>query len=250
MKQSNTTVMIAALALLLGGCNDIFSIDNQDPPTSQLTGRVVFEGQPVGVRVPSGSAQVLLWQIEPAYPLDGSIPVYLNMSGDYSALLFDGTYEVSLLSGGGPWVSDPTRRTVVVNGNTTFDIPVQPYYTILNETITYSPSPAPGGSITATFRVGQHTTSPLVEWVGVYVNRTTFVDRTRSLLANNVKERTRAQVQTQLNNNSDITITVNLPTDIHVTPSPDRRNSVFVRVGVKTVGVSEMAFSQVYEIPI
>lgn len=249
MKQDNRILATLAAAVLLSGCDGIFSIDNWDPPSSNLTGQLHFNGKPVGVR--ANSAQLELWQIEPAYPIEQKIVVHVDQNGQYSTVIFDGTYEVNVLSGSGGWVNNPTRRQVVVQGNTVLDIPVQPYYTIENESITYNPNPAPGGSITATFNVGQHVTSPLVEYVGVYIGNTAIVDRTNKLaIANNVVERTRAQVQNQLNTNSPITITVNLPADIHVTPSPERRNHLHVRIGVKTVGVAEILFSDMYKIAI
>lgn len=231
------------------GCDGIFSTDNWDPPGSMLTGAVVFNGQPVGVR--TNGVQLDLWQIEPEYELEDRIPVYVDQDGTYSVALFDGTYDIVLRAGNGPWVDDPTRHRVVVRGNTTFDVPVKPYYTIQNESYTYSPEPGPGGSITATFTVGRHDTSRAVEYVGVYIGTTTFVDRTNAIsIPNNVRERSGSAIQQELESGSPITITVNLPDNIHLTPSPARRNEVFVRVGVKTVGVAEMAFSQVTKVGI
>jgi hypothetical protein len=94
-------------------------------------------------------------------------------------------------------------------------------------------------------------TTRQVEWVGVYVGLTTFVDRINSLaIANAQRERLRAQVQTQLDARSPITIAVQLPANIYETQSPARREHVFVRVGVKTVGVTEMLFSPVQKIGI
>jgi hypothetical protein len=241
---------IALVSLVaLPGCDNMLSIDNWDRPDAMLSGNLVFNGQPVGVRVNGVNLQ--LWQIEPEYPLETALPVRVDQSGRFSAAIFDGTYEINLVPGNGPWVDDPTRRTVVVRGATSFDIPVQPYYTVQNPQITYNPNPAPGGSITATFNVGQHNTSRALEWVGVYVGTTTFVDRSNGLpISNAIRERSRTAIQNTLNQNGTVSITVNLPSDIHLTPSPDRRNDVFVRVGVKTVGVSEMLFTPVHKVGI
>jgi hypothetical protein len=233
----------------LPACDNMLSVDNWERPNAILSGNLVFDGQPMGVRVNGVNLQ--MWQIEPAYPLDTPLAVRVDQHGRYSAAIFDGTYEISLVTGNGPWVDDPTRRTVVVRGETSLDIPVQPYYTIQNTQITYNPSPAPGGSITATFNVGQHNTSRALEWVGVYVGTTTFVDRSNGLpISNAVRERSRTAIQNQLNENGTVSITVNLPSDIHLTPSPARRNDVFVRIGVKTVGVGEMLFTPVHKVGI
>lgn len=251
MKQGKLIITLVALPALIAGC-DIFDVDNMDAPDSMLTGQVVFGGQPVGVRNQTGSAQILLWQtdwdVDNPDRIESSIPVYLSPSGEFSAMLFDGEYEIQMVDNQGPWQNDatPRSRTVSVRGDTQLDLPVEPYYTIQEENITYSPNPAPGGSITATFKVGQHVTSPLVDLVGVYVNRTTFVDRTRFTVRG---ERTRANLP-ELDTNGTITVTVNLPDDIHLGPSPEPRTSVYVRVGVKPVGLTELAFTQVYKIDI
>jgi hypothetical protein len=101
--------------------------------------------------------------------------------------------------------------------------------------------------------VGQHVTSPLLEFVAVYISPVQTVDHSNVFSipgGTNAIQRTRAQVLTQLNANAPITFTVNLPNDIHRQPSPDRRNHVFVRVGVKTVGVTERVYTNVYRIDI
>jgi hypothetical protein len=142
---------------------------------------------------------------------------------------------------------------VAVNGNTTIDVPVQPYYTITDATITHNPAVnQPYGAISATFKVGQVNTANQVEFVGVYIGLTRFVDRSPNTIsiANGIREKTRANIQTALNTNGDITISINLPATIHQTPGPDRRNFVFVRIGVKTVGVAELWYTPVQEIAI
>jgi hypothetical protein len=251
MKQGKLILTMMALPLLAAGC-DIFEVDNMDPPTSLLSGRVIAtDGEPVGVRIPSNTAQLLLWQtdwdVENPNRIETSIPVHLDTSGEFNALLYDGEYEIEVVNGAGPWQNLTTRPTLTVNGATSFDLEVEPYYTIDEEVITYDPNPAPGGTITATFRVDQFTTSPLVELVGVYVNTTPFVDRNRRT---SFAERARSQIQTELNTNGTITVTVPLPANIHTTPSPEPREAVHVRVGVKTVGISELAYSPVYKIAI
>src|SRR5688500_16179048 len=101
-------LVLMSFGVLLAGCDNIFGLDNLDAPDQELVGRVVFNGQPVGVRVPTNAPQLDLWQVEPAYELVGSIPVTLTMEGNYTAALFPGTYEVQLRAGGGPWVNDAT----------------------------------------------------------------------------------------------------------------------------------------------
>ncbi len=239
-----------ALAAAAAGCDGIFSLDNWDPPESRLTGELTFQGEPLGVRI--NSTFLELWQTVPEYPIEERIDVYVHQDGQFSAILFDGTYEANIRAGSFGWVDNESRQQVVLRGEASLEVPVQPYYTIENETITYNPGPGPGGSITATFNVAKHNTDLNLEYVGVYVGTRAIVDRTNNPLgiSNAVRERSRAAIQSELDSNSPITITIPLPDDVHVTPSPARRNFVHVRVGVKTQTRTELVYTQVYKIDI
>lgn len=233
--------------LLLGGCN-ITDLDNYTPPESTITGRVLFEGRPIGVR--SGGVQLELWQ--PAYELNTKIPVRVAYDGTFAAAVFDGSYEINLLPGNGPWLNNPTRIPVAVNGQANVDIEVTPYYTIENESITFNPAGGgPHGTVQASFSVRQVNPTQALEYVGLYVGTTVLVDRNTSLsIPNSQRERLRSAILSELNSNSPISISVTLPANIYETQSPVRREHVFVRVGVKTAGVAEMLFSPVYRIAI
>jgi hypothetical protein len=230
-------------SLLLGGCDNMFALDNYVEPNAMLTGEVVYQGQKVGVR--SNGVQLELWQPGSEFQLNTKIPVHIDQDGSFSAAVFDGNYEINLLGGNGPWLDNPTRIPVVVRGNTMIQVPVTPFYTINNINITYNAGlNAPGGVIQASVDLGQINTSRAVEFVGLYVGTTAIVDRTNSVVR---QERTRAQIP---NLSAPITFSLNLPPNIHVTPSPERRDQVSVRIGVKTVGVAEMIFSQVIQVGI
>lgn len=271
MKQARLIIALTSLPMAFAGC-DIFKADVLEAPGVQLTGRVVYNGQPVPVRVPGGNQLQIWdssWEKDDPERQPTSMDVHLQMDGSYSAMVYNGEYEIQLIDNSGPWVNDTTRIPIVVSGNTQKDVPVQPYYTIEDANIVFNP-PAAGdtetaGSITATFRVGKHVATPQVELVGLYVNTTTFVDRSRrdnSLMvqtapppppgqsANNPHERSRAQVQTELDNDQPITITLRLPKSILLTRSPDPRTTVYARVGVKTQGVTELAYSDVEAVSI
>lgn len=240
-----------AVTLITAGCDNLLGIDNFDAPDTTLSGQVVFQGEPVGVR--TSAIQLALWQTDPGYDIVDFIPVYVNQEGFFSTTIFKGNYELGLREGNGPWLNDPTRIPLEVNGNMTVDVPVQPYYTIEDPVITFNPAVnQPYGAITATFRVGQVNTVNQLEYVGVYIGLTRFVDRSPNTIsiANSVRERTRSQIQQQLASNGTISITINLPNTIHNTNSPDIRDFIFVRIGVKTVGVSELWYTPVQEIAI
>ncbi|HUF10839.1 MAG TPA: DUF3823 domain-containing protein [Rhodothermales bacterium] len=229
-----TTIAVISLTVTVTGCDNIFGLDNFDAPGSALTGQIVFEGQPVGVRM--GGVQLELW--EPGWDFDEKIPIFISEDGSFSATLFDGDYELNLLPGNGPWIDNPNRLQVQVRGNTSVDIPVAPYYTIENPILLNR-----GDSIHATFTIRSVNPTRLVEFAGLYVGKTIIVDR------NNMAVR-REVARSSLQLDTPVTISLKLPDDIHLTPSPDPREQVFVRIGVKTLGVAELLYSPVEEVPL
>jgi hypothetical protein len=228
----STTSVLAPLAVagLLVGCGDITSLDNYAAPSSMLTGHVVYQGQPVGVR--NGAAQLQLWQ--PEFELNTSIPVYIAQDGSFSATVFDGSYEVNLLDGG-PWVDNSTRMSLQINGDTNLELPVTPYYTVEGESISNV-----SDVIQATFNIGQVDTSVGIQRVGLYVGVTALVDRN-----NNEVD---VEQSGGIDPNAPVNLSVPLPDDIRVTPGPDPRTKVYARVGVQAAGKTELIYSQVYEI--
>lgn len=156
------------LMLTLIGCDNIFGLDNYDAPASALSGQIVFDGQPVGVRM--GGVQLELW--EPGWDFDEKIPIYVSEDGSFSAILFDGDYELNLLPGNGPWIDSPNRLQVQVRGDTRVDIPVAPYYTIENPSLLNR-----GDSIHATFTIRSTNPTRPVDFAGLYVGKTVIVDR-------------------------------------------------------------------------
>lgn len=239
-----------ALLLILGlaGCGDILSLDNYDEPTSFLSGRVVFEGNPIGVR--NNGVQLELWQ--PSYELNQKIPVHVHQDGTYSAALFDGSYKLNLLANNGPWVPSTDTISFDLTGQANIDFPVTPYYVVRDEQVGYDAGGGgPNGTIEATFRIGVVSPVQELEYVGLYVGYTTFVDRNNSInVPNEERERRLGAIADDLEANTPITISVTLPEDVYSTNSPAIREHVFVRIGVKTAGVSEMLFSPVYKVAI
>lgn len=226
MKSSIRILALLALTASASAC-DFGVFDNYDEPNATLTGRVVFDGQPIGVR--TNGVQLQLWQ--PGYDLNQSIPIYVAQDGSFSARLFDGNYRLNLIDGQGPWLNSSDTLDVQVRGESSIDVPVTPYYTIQNATTRFT-----NGSIEVTFNVGSVNTSRAVEYVGLYVSTTAFVDR------GNMSVRVERQRSAIPSLASPITLSVALPASLA------GREDVFVRIGVKTVGVSELLFSPVQKI--
>ena len=226
MKRSFSILASLALAASLAAC-EFGVFDNYDEPNALLTGRVVYQGSPVGVR--SNGVQLELWQ--PGYDLNQKIPIYVDQDGSFSAMVFDGEYKLNLLAGNGPWVDIRDTLQVQVQGQTQVDVPVVPYYTIENPSISHA-----AGVVTTSFEVGSVDTSRELEYVGLYVSTTHFVDRSNMAVRT---ERDRADL-TSLDD--PVSLSVELTDDLQ------ERADIYVRVGLKTEGVDELLFTPVQKI--
>lgn len=218
MKSSLLSYIALALVIILTGCEK----DNYDPPTSILSGRVVYEGQPVGVG--SNRVQLELWQR--GFTLFTKIPVNVAWDGTFSAALFDGDYKLVRLRGNGPWLDNTDTINVQVRGSTMVDVPVTPHFAVKNDTYQKS-----GTTVTATFNLQQVNAGSKLERVNLYVGTTTVVDQNNNRI--NV-EKVAADIADPT---QPVSLTINLPANIA------SRGYVFVRVGVKTEGVAERLYS-------
>lgn len=218
MKNIFLSSITLALLLLAAGCKR----DNYDPPKSTLTGRVVYQGQPVGVR--SNGVQLELWQS--GFQLFSKIPVYVAQDGTFSAALFDGTYKLTRLKGNGPWADNTDTITVQVNGAAAVDVPVDPYFVIKNEAFQRA-----GTAVNASLNLQQVNTSKGLEFVRVYLGQTMITDQNNN-------------VATATKNAADINLAQPVAISVNVPSSMTGKDYVYARVGVKTLGVAELAYSQ------
>jgi hypothetical protein len=216
-------ILLAGLGLLASGCQK----DNIAPPESQLSGRITFQNEAVGVRG-QGGVQLELWQRGEKFR--NKIPVFVAQDGTYSATLFDGEYKLTRLRDNGPWLNNTDSITVQVRGNTVIDVPVLPYFVVRNATITKT-----GTAITASCQVSQATAGRNIESVTFFVNNGQFVDTNNSLVGRTVKSGADVSNLTQ-----PLTFSLALPSTA--------RNAVYARIGVKTQGVGELYYSPVQKI--
>jgi len=224
MKTSIYICLVGFWAVLLSGC----AYDNYEKPTTVLEGQVTYNGEPIYV---SGSdVELELWQ--PGYDFEEKVPVYLSQDGSFQAKLFDGTYKLTQLIGSGPWVPSTDTMTVEVNGLTTVEFPVEPYYLVRDAAIT-----ANGGVIEATFRVEQINASEDIEAVALYLSDTQFVDE-----INNLANIEQPAASDDLNQSFTLSIT----------PSGELTqgsyNVIYARIGVRTAGVADLIYSKVFEV--
>jgi hypothetical protein len=139
-----------------------------------LTGKVVYNGQNIGVKGSGSTVQLELWQR--GYDLYTAIPVYVTQDGTFQAELFDGDYKLVAKSGTGPWVSSQDTVDVSVRGATACEYPVTPFYTLSNTNFSLN-----GNVLTATFTVTAVSGEQQLQRAMLVVNKTSFVDETAQI---------------------------------------------------------------------
>ena len=211
------TFLALGFVLFLASCEK----DNRAEPKSVLKGRIVHEGQPIGVR--SNGVQLEIWQS--GYQLFTKIAVFVKQDGTFSASLFDGNYKLVRLRGNGPWVDNTDTIQVELRGSKELDVPVKPFFIFKNDT--YSKGE---GKVSATFNLQQVDASRTLERVNLYVGTTMIVDPNN----NGGNAQVLAAAITDLT--KPITLTTTLSSALA------GRDYVYARIGVKTSGVGEMLF--------
>lgn len=211
----------ASLSLILVAALAACEMDNYPAPDAELTGRVVYNGQPVSVR--QNAIQLELWQ--DGYELRREIPVHLHQDGTFAARLFDGAYKLVLKEGNGPWRDNPDTLLVTVNRSESVEVPVEPYFVIDDASFTRD-----GTTLTATFQVDRVVDASVLERVGLYVGKSHFVDSrysdARAEEAVNAGEASRS-----------------FTLSVEIGGSLAAAEELFARVGVKTAGVEEMIYT-------
>ena len=217
--------LIAAASLLLTGCKH----DNYEEPNVLLSGRVMYNGQPVGVR--TNGPQLELWQ--DGFAVRTPIPVYMSHDGTFSASLFNGTYKL-VRKGNSPWLQQSTDTLVIqVNGNTKVDVPVTPYFVIKNENFAVA-----NNTLTANFTIDKIvTTSNNLQFVKLYLGSSILTDEVRNEYSISADVNTLV-----LGENSTLTATI--PNNLK------NLSHIFVRIGVKSSASGEYCYSQVQKIAI
>ncbi len=219
MKPKTYVVPLCALLIFLSlGCEK----DNRKQPESSLTGRVVYQGQPLGLR--SAGVQFELWQR--GYQLFTRIPLNIKQDGTFSATLFDGDYKLVRSRGAGPWVDISDSIDVKVNGQTAVDVPVEPFFIIKNESFEKT-----GTVIKGTFTLQSVNATKTLELARIYIGPNLIVDQ------NNNSANTQVLAAAITNLTQPVILNVNIPASIA------NDNFIFARIGVKINGVAELLYT-------
>jgi hypothetical protein len=213
--------VIAAFLFILSACE----YDNYEPPTSKLSGRIVYEGTPVGVRHDVDVLQLY----EPGWENFAPINVHVNQDGTFSSALFDGDYKLVLVPGNGPWANQLDSIDVQVRGSATIDIPVEPFFWIENETFNIEDN-----TLSASFDLKQIDQNSGLQFVSLFIGKTRFVGNRFKMK----ESRTGAAAVGDLNS------PINLEMDL----SDISQDYIFARIGVKTRGSAEFIFSPVQKL--
>ena len=237
-----TAVLSIALACVFWGCKK----DNYKQPESIITGKVVYQGQPIGVR--SGGVTLELWQH--GYALFNKVAVNVAQDGTFSAKVFDGNYLLTRLKGNGPWMDQTDSIQINLNGNANIDVPVTPYFTLSNDVFTFNKADS---TISGTFNIAQVVASKAIENITFHVSTTDIVDATNQIAFASISVAPPANA---------FTAPVALKIDIrprNYTGSTQataallmgdilRKKYAYVRFGVKPIGVAERVYTMVKKI--
>jgi hypothetical protein len=242
----NNLLLLLIVISVLGGCKK----DNKEPPKSTLTGKVMVEGTKEAVGVASNRVQLELWQS--GYALFQKIAVHIDQDGSFSANLFDGQYKLVRLSGA-PWANNTDTINIDLRGSANVEVPVKPFFTVGNETITFN---AADTSITSTFSVSRIDATKTADRVSLHLGLTYFVDAVTNQIP----------LPSANNDKTPASNYLTVPTTIKVFLNPSRypgsstadlrrqlglalqKGYLFARVAVRTTGVTERFYSQVKQI--
>ena len=220
---------IILMAVGISGCE----LDNFEPPKSVLTGRLVFDGKPVGIR--QGISVLQLFQ--PGFETVTPINVNVKQDGSFTSMLFDGNYKLIRISGNGPWEANTDTINVAVKGATSLDVPVRPYFTISDATFTLA-----ADVLNATCRVTNVVAGRQIERISIIMGKTTIADDPTKLAPTPVDP-----LSTKPGAGLDLSQPITLSQDLTV---PLLANSpyLYARIALKVAGVPELLYSDVYPV--
>ena len=223
--------IVKTLALLLvGGLIVACEKDNFDEPTSSLTGRLVYQGEPILVEYERVGYELF----QDGFGKTGSIPSAFTQEGEFAHVLFDGEYKMIIPVGQGPFV--PMRNelgntdTIVVDlrGSEDFDIEVTPYWMIRNPQLS-----AGEGSVSANFALEQIAMGEderSVQGITLYVSKTAFANSQTNVATANLS-------------GGDITDFNSISLNVEVPDIQPTQDYVFASIGVRINGVEDLIFS-------
>lgn len=213
--------------------------DNYDPPASQLSGRVVYQGEAIQLEYGQVPYQLYQFGFGKVGPVNNTT---FTQEGTYSVLLFDGEYKLIIPDNQGPFLwkktagGAPDTVTVTMRGSQTLDLEVTPFYMIRTPQFT-----AAAGKVTGSFKIEKIITGAgarNIDRVNLYINKTAFVSGNGSNYSIASASISGGNI-TDMNN---VSMTVTVPA---LVPA---QSYVFARIGLKVAGVEDMIFSPIVKL--
>lgn len=221
MMRKYLNIALLSASVAISSCG----LDNYVAPESKVVGRIVYNGQPVGVRGTGEAVQLQLFQ--DGYQLRNPIPVFVSQDGTFEAKLFDGEYKLVTRDNNGPWVNRRDTTVINVKGTANVDIEVTPLFTLSDVQLSLS-----GSNVNASFRVDQVTTGWNIDYAMILVSRTSFVDDVASIARLDIRNLAPGASRTE---------SLSLPASAGSGP-------LFARVGVRAAGKDQAIYSQVVKL--
>ena len=231
MKNRLNYIALLVLGATLMACEK----DNYEPPNALLSGRLLYQGEPIYVEYDRVSYDLY----QDGFGKTGPLSSTFTSEGEYSQLLFDGDYKMVIPSGQGPFVPLQTdvggadTILIALRGTTTQDIEVTPYWLVRDPQLTFG-----GGNVTGTFALEQIATGANardIESVTLYISKTLFANSQTNVA-------TAAIEGSAITNINNVSLSVTVP---ELIPT---QNYVFASIGVKFAGVDDLIFSPTQKI--
>ncbi|WP_256002270.1 DUF3823 domain-containing protein [Pedobacter deserti] len=221
--------LFVVFAAAISGCE----LDNYEPPQSPLTGRIVFEGNAVGIR--QGISVLQLFQ--PGFQTVTPINVNVKQDGTFASMLFDGNYKLVRISGNGPWEANTDTIDVVVKGATSVDVPVRPYFTLSDASFSVE-----GEVLNATCRITNVVAGRQIERISLILGKTIILDDPTKLGPSPADP-----LSTKAGAGLDLSQPVSLSQNLTAEPLASAPY-LYARIALKVVGVPELLYSDVYPV--
>lgn len=237
MKKNNRVIALSVMLigvvfnLLISSCSK--ELDNRQYPTSRISGRFLYNGQPIqimGTASDAGGSNMLqLTQTGPGKYVNGFIKMFAKGDGTYTIQTYDGDYTLNVTPGKGPWLQPPAKIINLKGEAKDVNFDVTPYHWISDYKSTFTDS-----VFTATFKLEKVVPTANLERVVIYFGTTNIVDITS-------KQAERAFTGITPGN---VTVSFNLKTLTTAEKVTLRNTGVtYARVGVKTQGVGDLIYS-------
>lgn len=229
MKNIFKISLVLFLLTVLTNCG----LDNYDPPTSQLSGQIEYKGQPVRLKGTYGAIQLQLY--EDGYEFKNPIAIFVDQDGKFEAKLFNGEYKLVTRDNNGPWVNSRDTTIINVNGSTSINFEVTPYFTISNANVALS-----GDKLTGSCTVNQIVTGKEIDFIKLFLNGTSFVDENINLFGG---------IPANINGPGNAMFSFDLLTlNADQKSALSKLKGVYARIGVRTKGADQAIYSEVFRL--